>query len=37
MILHDFGQDTFVAPNNYFTLSAARQEEELAKLPEPEA
>jgi phosphate transport system substrate-binding protein len=36
MILHDFGQDTFVAPNNYFTLSAARQEEELSKLPEPE-
>ncbi|MFC6975235.1 substrate-binding domain-containing protein [Halomicroarcula sp. GCM10025709] len=34
MILHDFGQDIFVAPNNYFTLGARRQEEGKAKLPE---
>ncbi|MBV0924315.1 substrate-binding domain-containing protein [Halomicroarcula limicola] len=34
MILHDFGQDTFVAPNNYFKLSKRRQEKQLQKLPE---
>jgi phosphate transport system substrate-binding protein len=34
MILSDFGQETFVAPNNYFTLSKRRQEEQLAKLPD---
>ncbi|MBX0295543.1 PstS family phosphate ABC transporter substrate-binding protein [Haloarcula nitratireducens] len=34
MILHDFGQDTFVAPNNYFKLSKRRQEEQKKKLPE---
>ncbi|MFC6864299.1 PstS family phosphate ABC transporter substrate-binding protein [Halomicroarcula sp. GCM10025817] len=34
MVLSDFGQDTFVAPNNYFTLGARRQEEEREKLPE---
>ncbi|MDG5776689.1 substrate-binding domain-containing protein [Haloarculaceae archaeon H-GB2-1] len=34
MVLSDFGQDTFVAPNNYFRLSKRRQEEEMAKLPE---
>ncbi|KAA9399863.1 phosphate ABC transporter substrate-binding protein [Haloarcula sp. CBA1130] len=34
MILSDFGQDTFVAPNNYFKLGARRREEERAKLPE---
>ena len=34
MILSDFGQDTFVAPNNYFKLGARRREEELAKLPD---
>ena len=34
MILSDFGQDTFVGPNNYFKLGASRQEEELAKLPD---
>ncbi|NHN41134.1 phosphate ABC transporter substrate-binding protein [Halorubellus sp. JP-L1] len=35
MILSDFGQDTFVKPNNYFALGKRRQEEQLAKLPEP--
>jgi phosphate transport system substrate-binding protein len=35
MVLSDFGQDTFVKPNNYFALGGRRQEEELAKLPEP--
>ncbi|AAV46993.1 substrate-binding domain-containing protein [Haloarcula marismortui] len=34
MILSDFGQDTFVAPNNYFKLGARRREEERAKLPD---
>jgi len=34
MILSDFGQDTFVAPNNYFRLSESRREEERNKLPE---
>ncbi|WP_435098123.1 substrate-binding domain-containing protein [Halarchaeum sp. P4] len=34
MILSDFGQDTFVAPNNYFTLGKRRQEEQRAKLPD---
>ncbi|MDQ2073367.1 substrate-binding domain-containing protein [Haloarcula sp. NS06] len=34
MILSDFGQDTFVAPNNYFQLGARRREEERAKLPD---
>jgi phosphate transport system substrate-binding protein len=34
MILSDFGQETFVAPNNYFTLGARRQEEQRAKLPD---
>ncbi|WP_135305713.1 PstS family phosphate ABC transporter substrate-binding protein [Haloarcula amylovorans] len=34
MVLHDFGQDLFVAPNNYFTLGGRRQEEQLKKLPE---
>ena len=33
MVLSDFGQDTFVAPNNYFTLNSRRQQEELDKLP----
>jgi phosphate transport system substrate-binding protein len=35
MLLSDFGQDTFVAPNNYFKLGKRRQENQLAKLPEP--
>jgi len=35
MVLHDFGQDTFVGPNNYFKLGDRRQQEELDKLPEP--
>ncbi|WP_254273152.1 PstS family phosphate ABC transporter substrate-binding protein [Haloarcula marina] len=34
MVLHDFGQDLFVAPNDYFTLGKRRQEEEKAKLPD---
>jgi phosphate transport system substrate-binding protein len=34
MVLSDFGQETFVAPNNYFTLSKRRQEEQRAKLPD---
>jgi len=34
MMLSEFGQDTFVAPNNYFTLGEKRLEEERAKLPE---
>ena len=34
MVLSDFGQDTFVAPNNYFTLGSRRQQEELEKLPD---
>jgi phosphate transport system substrate-binding protein len=34
MMLHPFGQDTFVAPNNYFTLGERRLEEQRAKLPE---
>jgi len=34
MILSEFGQDTFVAPNNYFTLGERRLEEERAKLPD---
>jgi phosphate transport system substrate-binding protein len=37
MVLSDFGQDTFVGPNNYFKLGERRQEEELAKLPEQTA
>jgi phosphate transport system substrate-binding protein len=34
MILSDFGQDTFVAPNNYFRLSQSRREEQRNKLPD---
>ncbi|MFC7027103.1 hypothetical protein ACFQH8_05525 [Halomicroarcula sp. GCM10025710] len=33
MVLNDFGQDIFVAPNNYFTLGARRQEEQMASSP----
>lgn len=32
MILSDFGQQNFVAPNNYFTLPEDRREEERGKL-----
>lgn len=32
MILSDFGQEYFVAPNNYFKLPPERREEERAKL-----
>mgnify|MGYP006284108419 CR=1 FL=1 len=34
MILSDFGQEKFVAPNNYFKLPQARQDEERSKLPD---
>ncbi|WP_181686670.1 substrate-binding domain-containing protein [Halorhabdus salina] len=34
MMLHPFGQETFVAPNNYFTLGERRLEEEREKLPD---
>lgn len=34
MILSKFGQETFVAPNNYFTLGKRRLEEERSKLPD---
>ncbi len=34
MMLSDFGQDTFVAPNNYFKLGERRREEQRAKLPD---
>jgi phosphate transport system substrate-binding protein len=34
MVLSDFGQETFVAPNNYFTLGERRQEEQRNKLPD---
>jgi phosphate transport system substrate-binding protein len=34
MMLTDFGQDFFVAPNNYFRLGSRRREEQLAKLPD---
>jgi phosphate transport system substrate-binding protein len=34
MCLTDFGQDRFVAPNDYFTLGERRRQEQLAKLPD---
>lgn len=34
MILSKFGQETFVAPNNYFTLGKRRLKEQRAKLPD---
>jgi phosphate transport system substrate-binding protein len=34
MMLSDFGQDRFVAPNNYFRLGQRRREEQRAKLPD---
>ncbi|GAA0304908.1 PstS family phosphate ABC transporter substrate-binding protein [Halarchaeum salinum] len=33
MILSEFGQQTFVEPNNYLTLTDSRREEERSKLP----
>ncbi|MDS0261531.1 substrate-binding domain-containing protein [Haloarcula sp. S1CR25-12] len=33
MVLSDFGQDTFVGPNNYFKLGSRRQQEQQDKLP----
>ncbi|MFB6188847.1 MAG: PstS family phosphate ABC transporter substrate-binding protein [Halapricum sp.] len=35
MILNEFGQDQFVKPAGYATLSDSRRKEELDKLPEP--
>jgi len=35
MIISDFGQETFVEPNNYFRLGKRRREAQVAKLPEP--
>lgn len=37
MILHDFGQATFVESNDYFTLPKDRQKKQLNKLPDPSA
>ena len=34
MCLTDFGQETFVAPNNYFMLGESRRQEEREKLPD---
>ncbi|MHB9287109.1 PstS family phosphate ABC transporter substrate-binding protein [Halobacteriales archaeon Cl-PHB] len=34
MMLSEFGQDRFVAPNNYFKLGERRLEEQRAKLPD---
>jgi phosphate transport system substrate-binding protein len=34
LMLHPFGQETFVAPNNYFMLGERRLEEQRAKLPD---
>ncbi|MFB6297516.1 MAG: substrate-binding domain-containing protein [Salinirussus sp.] len=34
MMLHPFGQETFVAPNNYFVLGERRLGEQRAKLPD---
>jgi phosphate transport system substrate-binding protein len=34
MCLTDFGQETFVAPNNYFMLGQSRIDEEIEKLPD---
>ena len=34
MCLTEFGQETFVAPNNYFMLGQSRIDEELEKLPD---
>jgi phosphate transport system substrate-binding protein len=35
MLLSEYGQENFVAPNNYFKLPPAEREEQRAKLPEP--
>ncbi|MFB6183072.1 MAG: substrate-binding domain-containing protein [Haloarculaceae archaeon] len=35
MVLSDFGQDTFVGPNDYFKLPKDRQQAQLDKLPDP--
>jgi len=34
MCLTEFGQDTFVAPNDYFTLGESRRQEQINKLPD---
>jgi len=35
MLLSEFGQQNFVAPNNYFMIPPEEREEQLSKLPEP--
>jgi phosphate transport system substrate-binding protein len=35
MLLSEYGQENFVAPNDYFKLPPAEREEQRAKLPEP--
>jgi phosphate transport system substrate-binding protein len=35
MIISDFGQKKFVAPNDYFKLPKNRQKKQMKKLPEP--
>lgn len=37
MLLTDFGQQEFVEPASYSTLTDERQQEELGRLPEPES
>ena len=34
MCLTDFGQETFVAPNDYFTLGESRRQAQIEKLPD---
>lgn len=34
MLLSEYGQENFVAPNNYFTLPPERREQQRAKLPD---
>jgi phosphate transport system substrate-binding protein len=36
MIIHDFGQENYVKPAGYATLTSSRQQEELEKLPKAE-
>jgi phosphate transport system substrate-binding protein len=37
MLLSDFGQEEFVKPAGYSTLTDERQKKEMQRLPEPEA
>ena len=34
LMLSEFGQDTFVAPNDYFTLGESRRQAQIEKLPD---